>query len=1719
MHARKIAERLGANRIFAVRQNSSKQRQRRLNKRVLNMEGLEERLVMADPGGVVQTATNPLVAITFVKTADWGSGFTGQITITNNGTTAINGWTLAMDFDPKIDSIWNADVVSKNGSRLTVKDKGYNASIAPGASISFGFNGSPGNPVAPRNYAFNGVTVGTPTPAPTISIADASKLEGNASATTTGFFGTSGSQIVDSNGSPVKIAGVNWFGMETANYTPHGLWTRGYKEMMDQMKQLGFNTIRLPYSNQALDAASKPNSIDYNKNPDLQGLNALGIMDKIVDYAGQIGLRIILDHHRSTAGNSAQENGLWYTPEYPESRWISDWVMLATRYKNNPTVIGADLHNEPHGQATWGSGNTATDWRLAAEKAGNAVLAANPNWLIIVEGVENAQSGSTWWGGNLSSAGTYPVRLNVANRLVYSPHEYPSTVYNQTWFSDPNYPNNLPAIWDKNWGYLFRQNIAPVLIGEFGSKLETASDRQWADKLVQYLAGDLDGNGTNDLSAGQLGVSWTYWSWNPNSTDTGGILSSDWKTPITAKVDLLKPVQYALAPVTGATNTMEFVVSLSAASSSPVTVNYATADGTAVSPGDYASKTGTLTFAPGETRKSVFVTIVGDSVIEPDEIFKVLLSSPSNATIADAEAIGTIRNDDSPVVTLPQLTVADVSVDEGNSGSKTVNFTVRLSAASTSSVTVNYATANGTATAGSDYTAASGSLTFAPRVTERTVTVTILGDTAYESDETFLLNLSNASGATIGRTQATGVIRNDDAQPAPLPTLSISDVSVAEGNSGTSPAVFEIVLSAASTSTVTLNFEAVGDSATAGIDFTAASGSVSFAPGVTRRTITINVTGDTTVEPNEVFKIMLSGAVNAVLQRSTGLGTILNDDAAAGEYNYGEAVQKAIFFYEAQRSGDLPADYSVSWRGDSALNDGADVGVDLSGGYWDAGDHVKFAFPMAGAMTVLAWGADQYRDGYAASGQLDRILSTIKWGTDWIMKAHTAPNEFWGQVGRGDLDHAFWGAPEVMSMERPSFKIDAQNPGSDLAGEVAAALAAAYEVFVKTDPAYAAQLLTHAEQLYTFATTYRGKYSDSIKDAAGYYNSYSGYQDELVWAGAWLYKATGKTQYLADAEAEYARSFAGQTMTWTHSWDDKRYGASILLAQLTGKTQYKTDAERWLDYWSVGINGGATRISYTPGGLAFLTGWGSLRYSSTTAFMALLYSDTVRDYGGRYHDFAVNQINYILGDNPRNSSYLVGFGDNSPKNPHHRAASGVWDGNVSNPTANRHILYGALVGGPESADDYNYHDVRSNYISNEVALDYNAGITGALARLALEYGGQPLAQFPTPEVKGDDFFVQASINQQGPTFTEIRAVLNNRSAWPARMSSELSFRYYVDLSETYAAGFSANDIQINSYYSQGATISGLKSFDSSRNIYYVDVSFSGVAIGPVAGGFAKEAQIRIGLKSGVPASAWNPSNDWSFQGLKSNRDDFIISNRIPVFEFGSNKLFGDVPAGSIPGQPTISSSAISVVEGNSGTSQAKFVVRLSQAASTPISVNYTTSNGTAMAGSDYTATSGTLTFAPGTISLEVPVSILGDTISELDESFLLNFTAASGGVIGTPTVTATIVNDDAPPAGSSAVKFEIVNDWSNGFVGEITITNTGLMPMNGWTLEFDLPATIVNIWNGEITQKSGNRYTIRNMSYNGTIQPGQSIKFGFQANATGAAGRIMNNVSINGRPV
>ena len=465
-----------------------------------------------------------------------------------------------------------------------------------------------------------------------------------------------------------------------------------------------------------------------------------------------------------------------------------------------------------------------------------------------------------------------------------------------------------------------------------------------------------------------------------------------------------------------------------------------------------------------------------------------------------------------------------------------------------------------------------------------------------------------------------------------------------------------------------------------------------------------------------------------------------NDDDTnfgSGQFSYGEAIQKSFLFYEAQRSGELPHDNRIEWRSDSALNDGSDVGRDLTGGYYDAGDHVKFGFPMAASMTMLAWGVEEYSDAYDKISQKDEALDAVKWGTDYLLKAYddkgtadVSDDVFYGQVGNGQADHSFWGPPEIMTMERPTYQIDAQNPGSDLAGESAAALASASIIFRSSNSAYADKLLGQAKKLYQFAETYKGKYSDSITDARNFYNSWSGYTDDLAWGATWLHKATEAagqtdTQYLAKAEKYYQDTNGIQYAPFTQSWDDKKYGTAILLAQETGAANYQVEVESWLDRWMIDKSQGGIP-KYTEGGLAWLDQWGANRYAANTAMLAGIYADTVKDKGGKYSQFAKNQVNYLLGDNPNQFSYLSGFGNNYPQNPHHRGAHGSLNNNIHGGET-KHILYGALVGGPKQANDNAYDDRRDDYISNEVATDYNAGFTGALAYLVNKHDDLPLS--------------------------------------------------------------------------------------------------------------------------------------------------------------------------------------------------------------------------------------------------------------------------------------------------------------------------------------------------------------------------------------------------------
>ncbi|KAH0727012.1 hypothetical protein KY284_002877 [Solanum tuberosum] len=478
--------------------------------------------------------------------------------------------------------------------------------------------------------------------------------------------------------------------------------------------------------------------------------------------------------------------------------------------------------------------------------------------------------------------------------------------------------------------------------------------------------------------------------------------------------------------------------------------------------------------------------------------------------------------------------------------------------------------------------------------------------------------------------------------------------------------------------------------------------------------------------------------------------------------NYTLALRKALMFFNAQKSGKLPKHNNVSWRGNSCLQDGksddSTMFKNLVGGYYDAGDAIKFNFPQSFALTMLSWSVIEYSAKYEAAGELAHVKDTIKWGTDYLLKTFNSSadtiDRIAAQVGKGDTsggatdpnDHYCWVRPEDIDYARPVIEC---HDCSDLAAEMAAALASASIVF-KDNKAYSQKLVHGARTLFKFSRDQRGRYSVG-NEAEKFYNS-TGYWDEFIWGAAWLYYATGNSSYLQLATtpgiAKHAGAFSGGPDYGVLSWDNKLTGAQVLLSRmrlfLSPGYPYEEILRTFHNQTSIIMCSYLpifTSFNRTKGGLIQLNHGRpqSLQYVVNAAFLATLFSDylAAADTPGWYcgpnfystdvlRKFAETQIDYILGKNPRKMSYVVGFGNHYPKHVHHRGASipknkvkynckGGWKYRDSS-KANPNTIVGAMVAGPDKHDGF--RDVRSNYNYTEPTLAGNAGLVAALVALS-----------------------------------------------------------------------------------------------------------------------------------------------------------------------------------------------------------------------------------------------------------------------------------------------------------------------------------------------------------------------------------------------------------------
>ncbi|KAI5402369.1 endoglucanase 24 [Lathyrus oleraceus] len=463
-------------------------------------------------------------------------------------------------------------------------------------------------------------------------------------------------------------------------------------------------------------------------------------------------------------------------------------------------------------------------------------------------------------------------------------------------------------------------------------------------------------------------------------------------------------------------------------------------------------------------------------------------------------------------------------------------------------------------------------------------------------------------------------------------------------------------------------------------------------------------------------------------------------------HDYADALSKSILFFEGQRSGFLPSDQRQKWRANSGLSDGWTYNVDLTGGYYDAGDNIKFGFPMAFTTTMLSWSVIEFGDNMPPN-ELRNALVAIRWSTDYLLKTVSQPNRIFVQVGDPNTDHLCWERPEDMDTSRIVYAVDAPNPASDVAGETAAALAAASVAFRSSDPGYSETLLRNAVNAFQFADSYRGAYSDNanVKDAVcPFYCDFDGYQDELLWGAAWLRRATQDENFLNYIQSN-GKTLGAEDNINEFGWENKHAGLNVLVSKevLNGNVEslesYKTSAESFL--CTLIPETSSSHIEYTPGGLIYRPGGSNLQHATSIAFLELVYANylsrtsqtincgNVQVSAQTLRERAKRQVDYILGDNPLGLSYMVGYGDKYPQHIHHRGSSlpsvndhpqkiecheGTIYFNSTNPNPNVHV--GAIVGGP--GEDDVYGDDRADFRKSEPTTYINAPFVGVLAYFA-----------------------------------------------------------------------------------------------------------------------------------------------------------------------------------------------------------------------------------------------------------------------------------------------------------------------------------------------------------------------------------------------------------------
>ncbi len=503
------------------------------------------------------------VKLVISETGGWNDGTSDfkqySIKIQNNSKKNVSSWSITIPFgsSASLDQFWCSQSAIKGGT-LTASNVDYNGVIEPGKETEFGIIvKSPGKPDlnkavvscvfgAAASYSGNNGGGGNGQQ----QVVPAKEVP---PATTDDWLSVSSNRIVDSEGREVWITGINWFGYNTGTNTFDGLWACDLNTSLSEIADHGFNMLRVPISAELIKNWSEGKypeaNFNHATNAYLVDMNSLEIFDYVIGQCRANGLKIMIDIHSAKTDASGHMKNMWYEGDITEADYLAALKWISKRYKNDDTIIAYDLKNEPHGKANenprakWDNSYDPDNWRYTAEKAANAVLSGNPNVLIMVEGIEiyprDVKKGfsskdpsdyySTWWGANLRGVKDYPVDLGrYKDKLVYSPHDYGPSVYQQEWFKgNYTYDTLKKDAWYDNWLYIHDQKIAPLLIGEWGGFM-TEPNLTWMTYCRKLIK--------------EKRINHTFWCFNSNSGDTGGLVKDDFVTWDEEKYEFVKEV-------------------------------------------------------------------------------------------------------------------------------------------------------------------------------------------------------------------------------------------------------------------------------------------------------------------------------------------------------------------------------------------------------------------------------------------------------------------------------------------------------------------------------------------------------------------------------------------------------------------------------------------------------------------------------------------------------------------------------------------------------------------------------------------------------------------------------------------------------------------------------------------------------------------------------------------------------------------------------------------------------------------------------------------------------------------------------------------------------------------------------------------------------------------------------------------------------------------------